>query len=184
MRRQCCDVNQTQNHLFLSIRLLGLGFNKGTGVFRADVDEHDSKIPNTQRKKYIIWWNIGVDIFCSVLSKFNGRRGTILPFSVEIFFRVRAWELVHNFQRTELGCASVYFLATKQIRGKFQNGRADTIRALSISKWKFDDLFLVWAVSWPQIRLACHKLSQINWSQLTKWEQFRTINGRRRINNM
>lgn len=99
LRRRCCDVNQSRNHLFLSIWLFGFfGLNKGTGVIRADGDEHDGKVPNTLSKNREIWVFL---VCCRCSRNLMAARERFCRFSVEIFTRVRAWELVYNFHRIE-----------------------------------------------------------------------------------
>lgn len=62
---------------------------------KSHIPKHKKQIENYRRVVIFFF-----SILLSVFSIFNGRRGTILPFSVEIFTRtrVRARELVdHNF---------------------------------------------------------------------------------------
>lgn len=145
-RIRCCEMLTRARIIYFYLfgcLVFGFRLNKGTGVFRADVAEHDTQIPNTHK----MWRNILVSSvvifrrFCSVFTKwFNGRWGTILPFSVEIFTRVRAWELVHNFQQIGLGPTqqTALFTFSPQIRFKrnFKMDEEQTwIRARPISRW-------------------------------------------------
>lgn len=78
--------------------LVSFGLNKGTGVIRADGDEHDGKIPNTISKNR----EILVFLFCCrCFRNLMAARERFCRFSVEIFTQVRAWESVHNFHRIE-----------------------------------------------------------------------------------